>query len=333
MISPADMLLFAAVVREGSFTRAALRLGITKQTVSERIGKLEAAAKIRLLERTTRKLRPTDAGAAYAERCALIAAQIDEANAELSRKHSEPVGWLRVSAPVLYGRRFLSAVVSDYLRRFPNVRVEVVLADRRVNLVEEGFDLAIRIGNLDDSSLTATKLGEGHMYYVASPSFVAAQGLREPKELSTTRCIGINRFETWEVGGVKQKIEAALVVNDLEVACEAAIAGVGVARLPSLVCRDAVLDGRLTTLFRAQSTLVRPVYAVYPSRTYLPVKVRAFVEALAALVDPMPTLEPNAPPRARAPGSKSRLKQRSPRAGASSNRATARATRRGPPHS
>lgn len=294
MISAADMLLFAAVVREGSFTRAARCLGITKQTVSERIAKLEAEAKVRLLERTTRRLRPTDAGAAYAERCVLIAAQIDEANAELSRKHSEPVGPLRISAPVLYGRRFLSAVLSDYVARFPNVNVEVVLADRRVHLVEEGFDLAIRVGELDDSSLTATKLGEGRMYYVASPRFLATHGLPKPTELRTTRCICVSHFETWEVGDVKQKIEPVLSVNDLEVACDAAIAGVGVARLPSLVCWDALRAGHLVPLFGAEPALLRPVHVVYPSRSYLPVKVRAFVEALkahGALIDPKRTAE------------------------------------------
>lgn len=291
MISPADMLLFATVVREGSFTRAALRMGITKQTVSERIAKLEAQASVRLLERTTRRLRPTDAGAAYAERCALIAAQVDEANAELSQRHPEPVGLLRVSTPVLYGRRFISPVVSDYLGRFPNIRVEVVLADRRVRLIEEGFDLAIRVGNLDDSSLTAKKLGEGYMYYVASPRFVAKHGLPKPTELRATRCVGTSRFETWDAGGVTSKIEPVLVVNDLEVACDAAIAGVGVARLPSLVCRDAVRDGRLQVLFGSESALLRPVYAVYPSRAYLPAKVRLFVDALCALVDPMLPVE------------------------------------------
>lgn len=299
MISPADMLLFATVVREGSFTRAAQRLGITKQTVSERIAKLEAAAKVRLLERTTRRLRPTDAGSAYADRCALIAAQIAEANAELSRKHSEPVGTLRLSAPVLYGRRFLSPVVSDYLCRFPKVRVEVVLADRRVDLLAEGFDLAIRVGHLADSSLTATKLGDGYVYYVASPRFVAAHGAPKPAALRATRCVGVRPFETWEVAGTKQKIEPVLVVNDLEVACDAAIAGVGVARLPSLVCRDAVRDGRLTVLFGADPGLLRPVYAVYPSRAYLPVKVRAFVDALERLVDPMLPIDEGRPARGR----------------------------------
>lgn len=292
MISPADMVLFATVVREGSFTRAAARLGITKQTVSERVAKLEAEASVRLLERTTRKLRPTDAGDAYAQRCALIAAQIEEANAELSRRHSEPVGLLRVSTPVLYGRRFLSPVIGAYLGRFPDVRVEVVLADRRVDLVEEGFDLAIRVGALDDSSLAAKKLGEGHVYYVASPRFLARHGRPKPAQLRATRCVGTRRHETWEVGGLTTKVEPVLVVNDLEVACDAAIAGVGVARLPSLVCGDAVREGRLVLLFGSAPAMLRPVYAVFPSRMYLPAKVRLFVEALEENVEPMRPIAP-----------------------------------------
>ncbi|HET9620351.1 MAG TPA: LysR family transcriptional regulator [Kofleriaceae bacterium] len=291
MIAPADMVLFAAVVREGSFTRAARRLGITKQTVSERIGKLEAAARVRLLERTTRSLRLTDAGEAYAQRYALIAAQIDEANAELSRRLAEPTGVLRVSAPVLYGRRFLAPVVADYMRRFPAVRVEVVLADRRVNLIEEGFDLAIRVGALDDSSLRATKLGEGYMYYVASPDFIARHGAPAATALAATRCIGLGRHETWTVAGAPSKVQPVLVVSDLEMACDAAIAGVGVARLPSLVCRDAVHAGRLVVVLEPTQAQLRPVYAVYPSRAYLPAKVRLFVDTLSAMVDPMLPIE------------------------------------------
>ncbi|MFO0667482.1 MAG: LysR family transcriptional regulator [Polyangiaceae bacterium] len=300
MISPADMVLFAAVVREGSFTRAARKLGITKQTVSERIAKLEAEARVRLLERTTRSLRPTDAGEAYAQHCALIAAQIDEANAELSRRHSEPVGTLRVSAPVLYGRRFLAPVVTDYLCRFPDVRVDVVLADRRVNLVEEGFDLAIRVGELDDSSLRAKKLGDGYAYYVASPRFLAKYGTPTASSVGTTRCIGLSRHETWTIAGARSKVEPVLVVNDLEMACDAAVGGVGVARLPSLVCRDAVQQGRLRVLFEGAEPLVRPVYVVYPSRAYLPAKVRVFVDALTEMVEPMLPLDlPRKPSRGR----------------------------------
>jgi DNA-binding transcriptional LysR family regulator len=287
IIPPADMLLFAAVVRHGGFTRAARQLGLTKQTVSERIARLEERLGVRLLERTTRRLRVTDAGGAYHERCAAIAAQIEEANSEVQQRQAEPVGLLRVSAPVLYGRRFLGPVVADYLGRYPKTRVEVLLADRRVNLVEEGFDLAIRIGALDDSSLAAKKLGEGHVYYVASPRYLSDFGAPTASTLRAARHIGVQPFETWEVSGVKVKTEPALVVNDLEMACDAAIAGVGIARLPSLVCRDAVHDGRLRVLFGPEPAQLPAVYAVYPSRQYLAARVRIFIDALAALVEPM----------------------------------------------
>lgn len=287
--SPTDMLLFAAVVREGGFTRAARRLGLTKQTVSERIARLEAVLAVRLLERSTRRVRPTDAGAAYYDRCSVIAAQIEEANDEVTRRRSEPVGLLRVSAPYLYGRRFLAPVVAEYLTRYDKTRVEIALADRRVNLIEEGLDLAIRIGALDDSALTARKLGEGHMYYVASPEYLARRGAPEARKLRGARCVGTRPHETWVLRGAQVKVEPVLVVNDLEIACEAAIAGVGVARLPSLVCKDPVRDGRLRVLFDDESA-PRPVYVVYPSRAYLPAKVRLFIDALASLVEPMEPL-------------------------------------------
>lgn len=296
-IPPADMLLFATVVREGGFTRAAKPLGITKQTVSERIAKLEERLGVRLLERTTRRLRVTDIGATYYERCAAIAAQIEAANDEILERRSEPIGRLRVSSPVLYGRRFLAPVVASYMRRHPKTSVEIVLADRRVDLVAEGLDLAIRIGSLDDSSLTARKLGEGYVYHVASPEYLATHGPLTPHDLRTARCIGTRPHETWDVAGTRRKIEPVLVVNDLEVACDAAIASIGIARLPGLVCRDPVLDGRLRVLFPAS---VDPsVWVVYPSRRHLPASVRTFIDLLAALVDPMRPIELPKPQRPR----------------------------------
>ncbi|MBC8067781.1 MAG: LysR family transcriptional regulator [Deltaproteobacteria bacterium] len=296
MISPADMILFAAVVREGSFTKAARRLGVTKQTTSERIGKLEERLGVRLLERTTRSVRVTEPGATYYERCAAIATQIDEANAEVQQRQADPVGLLRVSAPVLYGRRFMAPVIADFLGRHPKVRVEVVLADRRIDLIEEGFDLAIRIGKLDDSSLVARRLGEGHVYYVASPEFLAKHGMPRTEHLRSQRCVGVRPFESWEVSGVVSKIEPVLVVNDLEVACDAAVASVGIARLPAIVCREAVEAGQLRVLFGPEPALRRTVYAVYPSRRHLPAKVQLFLDALAALVKPMLPLDPELRP-------------------------------------
>ncbi len=287
MISPADMMLFAAVVREESFTRAARQLGITKQTISERISKLEERLGVRLLERTTRRLRVTGPGATYYERCAAIAAQIDEANSEVQQRQAEPVGLLRVSSPVLYGRRYLTPVISEYLARHPRARVELVLADRHVHLLEEGLDVAIHIGPLDDSSLVARKLGEGPVHFVASPRFLSKYGTPSARELRSARCIGFSAFELWKAEGVTSRIEPVLTVNDLELACEAAIAGVGIARVPAILCRDAVRDGRLKVLFGPRPAMLRAIHVVYPSRLNLPAKVRLFVDALATLSEPM----------------------------------------------
>lgn len=286
-ISPADMILFAAVVREGGFTRAGRQLGLTKQTVSERVARLEERLGVRLLERTTRRLRPTDVGAAYYERCAAIAAQVEEANSELLSLQAEPIGLLRVSAPVLYARHFLARVASEALARHPRLRIHLALADERVDLLEEGIDLAIRIGPIDDSTFTARKIGEGYAYFVASPHLLATRGRPTPETLADLPTIGFRPHDTWTVAGVRTKIEPTLVVNDHAVACEAAIAGVGVALLPSLVCREAVLDGRLRVLFGPEPAIRSPVYAVFPSRRYLAPKVRAFLDVLASHVSPM----------------------------------------------
>ncbi|WP_255203660.1 LysR family transcriptional regulator [Myxococcus sp. AM011] len=281
------MVLFAAVVREGSFSGAARQLGITKQTTSERIGKLEKQLGVRLLERTTRRLRVTGSGAVYFERCSAIAAQIDEANKEVQQQQVEPVGLLRVSSPVLYGRRYLAPVVSKFLGRYPKARIEVVLADRRINLIEEGLDLAIHIGPLDDSSLVSRKLGEAPVYCVASPGYLSKHGVPRAQDLASARCVGFSAFETWQVMGVKSRIDPVLIVNDLEVACEAALAGVGIARVPAILCRDAVREGRLKVVFGPKPAMVRSVYALYPSRLNLPARVRLFVDAMATLVEPM----------------------------------------------
>lgn len=291
LVSPADMVLYAAVVRQGSFTRAARELGITKQTASERIAKLEAQLGVRLLERTTRRLRTTDAGASYFERCRAIAAQIEEANREVQQQQTEPSGTLRVSVPVLYGRRFLTAVATQYLARFPKVRVEIILADRRVNLVEEKIDIAIRIGELPDSTLSARKLGEGYVYFVASPRYLAERGVPKPSTIADACFIGTRPSETWPLFRSPTKIAPVLVVNDLEMACEAAIAGVGIARLPGLVCRNAVEEGALEVLFGAAPALLSPVYAVFPSRRHLAAKVRSFLDLLASEIEPMRPLE------------------------------------------
>lgn len=272
------MILFAVVVREGSFTRAATKLGITKQSVSERIAKLESELGVRLLERTTRQLRVTNSGATYFERCDVIANQVNEANDEVQQREVEPVGLLRVASPMMYGRRYLAPIVAEFMRAHPRVNLELVLADRRVNVVEEGFDVAIVLGALDDSTLVARKLTEAPVHYVASPAYLKKYGV--PKTLRDARCIGFSPFETWEVGGVKTRIDPVLMVNDSEFACDAAVRGMGLARLPSVVTDAHVKRGKLKVLFENKTSMRRVIHVVYPSRTFLPAKVRAFVDLL-----------------------------------------------------
>ncbi|MFL5320385.1 MAG: LysR family transcriptional regulator [Myxococcaceae bacterium] len=286
-INPSDMVLFVTVVRAGSFTAAASQLGVTKQSISERIANLEERLSVRLLERTTRQLRVTGAGATYYDRCAAIVTQIDQANNEVQQGETDPVGLIRVASPTLYGRRYLAPVVSKFLIRHPKARVELILASRRINVVEDGLDVAIQIGLLKDSSLVAKKLGEAVMHYVASPRLLKTHGTPKAAELSDARCIGLSPFETWDVGGVRARIDPVLIVSDHEVACDAAVAGVGIARVPAIVCKDAVREGRLKILFPKTPPPTRPIHVVYPSKAYLPSRVRHFVDALTTLVEPL----------------------------------------------
>lgn len=275
-----DLLSFVAVVRDGGFTRAATKLGMTKQAVSSRVARLEERLGVRLLERTTRRVRTTDAGAAFYERCRGIAAQIDEAEREARDRQARPTGLLRLSAPYLFGRRFLAPLVAEYVRAHPDVRVELVLADRRANLVEEGFDLAIRAGALHDSALTARRLGQVRVSIVGTPELAKRRhALRHG--LDGLPSIGMRSTEDWVKGREKHKVRPKLVVNDLEIACDAALAGLGIANLPELVTRAHLESGRLRRLFPDDEVLT-PVSAVYPSREYLPSKVRVFIDLLVA---------------------------------------------------
>lgn len=289
-VRPEDMLVFAAVVRAGTFTRAALELGLTKQGVSERIARLERTLHVRLLERTTRRLRTTEAGAAYYERCQAIATAIDEANDVARQRQSEPAGRLRVASPTLYGRRFLSPVVASYLAHYPRMQVEVSLVNHPVDLIGEGFDLAIHIGRLRDSDFTSRRLGDGYLYFVASPTYLRTFGSPTPADLPDARCLGFAAVEEWRIDGLTIRVRPVAAINDLETLCDLAMAGAGIARLPGLVCEDAIRDGRLVRLFPEARVPVRPVSVLYPSRTFLPAKVQGFLDVLAALVPPMTPL-------------------------------------------
>jgi DNA-binding transcriptional LysR family regulator len=281
-VRPDDMLVFAAVVRAESFSQAAIVLGLTKQRVSERIARLESALQVRLLERTTRRLRLTDTGAVYFEHCRSLAAQIDEANAIARAQQTEPIGQLRVASPLLFGRRFLAPVLREYLARYPGVQVDVTLTNRAVDLIADRFDVAIQVGRLKDSNHIVRRLGDGAVHIVASPKFLSVHGTPTVATLGATRCLSLRRDDAWRVEDALVPITPALIVNDLDVLCDLAIAGAGMAQLPALLCDDAIADGRLVRVFPDARVPMRPVSVVYPSRAFLPARVTRFVELLIA---------------------------------------------------
>ena len=275
-----DLRTFAAVVREGSFTAAARALGHSKQRVSLRVAALEAELGVRLLERTTRRLRPTDAGARYAERCQAIVAAIADADADARAAQTTVTGHLRVSAPKLFGRRVLADPIAAYVAEHPSVRVSVELTDRRVDLIAEGFDAAVRVGPLEDASLTARRLGEAGVAYVAAPSWLACHGPVDGARLGDVDTIALRDDEAWATPAGDVRVRARLVVNDLDAVLAAAVAGVGVARLPRLACRDLLDAGRLVTVLPDPPPA--PVHLLLPSRAHRPPRVRRFVEVVVA---------------------------------------------------
>lgn len=277
---PSLLLLFAAVVREGGFTQAARALGLSKQRVSQAVLRLEADLGVRLLERTTRSVRPTEAGQRYHEHCLAIEARIHEADESARASQQRAVGRLRVSAPALLGRRLLAPVIANLHARHPEVLLELCLSDRRVDLVQEGFDVAIRVGPLDDSSLSSRKLGEAQTAVVASPRLLAGRPAPTAEALSDWPCLTMREGETWELPSGRVRARPTLIVNDLELLHEAAIAGLGLAHLPLLVCGEALADGRLRRVWGDGGAGVA-IHALFPSRSFLPLRVRVFLELVA----------------------------------------------------
>jgi DNA-binding transcriptional LysR family regulator len=281
-----EILVFTRVVQMGSFTGAALALGMPKSSVSRKINELEDRVGSRLLQRTTRKLGLTSAGKLYFERCQRIVSDIEEAERALGSMQAAPCGLLRVSAPLSFG--ILGPLVATFLRRFPETQIDMVCTDRRVDLVEEGFDLAIRVGALEDSSLVARNLGTLRRVLVASPTYLRKQGTpRAPEELPEHACItftGGTAPRSWTLQGEGRTVEinvaARLSINDFDLLAEAVRAGVGIAAMPAFLCAADLRAGRLRQVLPDWSWVEAPLQAVYPTARHLSPKVSAFIELL-----------------------------------------------------
>ena len=291
------MIVFARVVEANGFSAAARRLGLSKSAVSKQVAALEDRLGARLLNRTTRRISPTEIGQALFERCQRIAAEVEEAELAVTRLSTAPRGRLRVNASMSFGHIFLAPVLPDFHARYPEVTVEMTLNDRIVDVVEEGYDLAIRIARLDDSSLIARKLADAQRILAASPAYLARAGRPErAADLAQHDCLTYSyaaRPGVWRVadadGAVREvPVSGSLHTNNGDALRAAALAGLGIVELPTFLIGDDVAAGRLVHVFPHFVDRFGGIYAVYPHNRHLSAKVRALVDFLVARIGPKP---------------------------------------------
>lgn len=289
--------VFVAVVEAGSFAVAAQRLAVTRSAVAKTIARLEQRLKVRLFNRTTRKQSLTENGHAYYERCVRALAELDAAEECIESGRREPTGKLRVTMPVLFGRRCVAPILLALSERHPQLQLEMSFNDRVADLVEEGFDLAVRVGALPDSSqLVARRLGMQRMGICAAPAYLDRHGRpSSPGELDghlRLAYLTAGRATAWRVhdadgGVVLPQMKTRLGFDDLQAIADAAIAGAGLAWLPCWMMAPELKTGRLELVVSGDRVPGTEIHALWPRMTHLPMKVRVAVDALVSEIPQM----------------------------------------------
>ena len=281
---------FVAVIEAGSFTAAADRLGIAKSAVSRRIAALEERLGAQLLRRTTRRISRTAAGQAFYDRSVRILADLDEAESAVAEAHGELRGRLRVALPLSFGVRHMCAPIAEFSAAHPRVSFELDLNDRRVDLIEEGADLAIRIGHLSDSSLIARRLFESRQIVCASPGYLERHGVPEsPAALTEHDCLVYSnvadpgRWAYRDGAGQERHVDVnvAMRVSSGDFIVESAARGLGVCMQPAFIAGDAIRRGELVPVLTGVAWPTTPAWALYPPARHLSSRVRAFIDFIA----------------------------------------------------
>lgn len=292
-----DIVVFTKVVETKSFTGAAEALGLPKSTVSRKLAQLEERLGVRLVQRTTRKLALTEIGEAYYERCSSIVADIAAAEQLVTDMQSTPRGRLRVTASVDFSTRFLGEIVAAFLAEHPEINVELEATDRVVDLIEDGFDLAVRFGQMPESTLIARKLCSLHVILCASPDYLARRGtpqhVEELDEHDHVLFTPASRNQTWTlVNSGDQTYEfgrpARLATNNYGAVVDVARAGGGIAAISEFMVTDEIQSGALVRVLPDWQTRPTDVHAVYPARQNVPPRLALFLEHLAKSLNPPP---------------------------------------------
>lgn len=283
------MKVFVGVGEEESFAAASRRLDLSPAAVTRAIGALEESLGVKLLTRTTRSVRLTEPGRRYLDDCRQILASIVEANEGVAGENAAPRGTLSVTASVLFGKAFVMPCIVRYLQAYPDVEVSAWFLDRTVNLIEEGMDVAVRIGHLPDSSMRAVRVGQVRRVLCASPSYLAAHGVPEhPADLLRHTIIaasGISPRVDWKFGGTTDpavvRVHPRLTVTSNDAAIAAATAGLGIARLLSYQVGNEVAAGTLRVVLQEYEEAPLPVNILHRENRFGSTKVRAFIDMLA----------------------------------------------------
>jgi DNA-binding transcriptional LysR family regulator len=285
------MSVFVQVVEQGSFARAAERLEMSTSAVSRYVSDLETHLDARLINRTTRKLSLSETGQAFFERAVQLLSDLDEAEALAESTQAEPRGTIKLTCSAAFGLLHLTPAMADFQRQYPRMRFDVSLSDRFVDLIEEGLDLAIRIGELGNPNLVAKKIGETKLITCASPAYLKARGQpKHPHDLVNHNCFTYAYLATkdhWRFAGsndepIEVRIEGSLHSNSGELAVAMAEQGAGIAREPDFMFGRALAEKRLVQVLKNFPSRPMGIYAVYPSRRHLSNKVRIFVDFLHA---------------------------------------------------
>jgi DNA-binding transcriptional LysR family regulator len=280
-----EIAIFIKVVQTGSFTQAARELSLPNSTVSHKIANLEKRLGITLIQRTTRKLNITPAGQAYFNRCLAGLTEIKAAEVEAASQQGEPKGLLKITAPLDLGSSFLPAVISKYMKKYPKVTVEVILTDRRMDLLSEGIDVAIRAGELKDSTLKAKKIGSTYFILVAGPGYLNLKGYPEnPRELIAHDCLHFTSLgnESWKLFGAKGPVTIQpgrkTLINHLEMIKVMAMMDNGIAYLPNHFVSAEIKARKLVRVLPGWRSSASPVHLVYPSQQFMTTKLSSFLD-------------------------------------------------------
>ncbi len=288
---------FMAVAEAGGFAAAGTRLGRSRSAVAKTVARLEARLGARLFHRTTRSLALTDDGQMFHERCARGLAEIEVGAAALETGRHEPVGRLRVAVPLLFGRRCVAPVLFDLAKTYPRLDLELSFSDRTVDLVEEGFDIAVRNGGLPDvAGLRSRKVASQRIVVCAAPAYLARRGTPATLEdlafhdtISYGRAGQVRRWSFPQADGTIRELpdHARIRCDDLEAMADAALAGMGVAWLPRWLVAEPVAQGRLVPLVTGQTPMTFHTHALWPQGPYLPLRVRVAIDAMVARLPAM----------------------------------------------